>query len=195
MKNAHQTSYIHNLHSNNRDGKPYSTQRRHNIPEHLRHEYLNPPIPHQDTAVRPLAQGLNESVGAIPRARIEMASKPLDAKLLRDKLLKVKQELDQNEKLKEKIEEPEKLGRILNDRLAPMADTDEDTQQILDNHVSRVFSPHRTPGTVSPSQLHRPANRCNQLSASLTDFSKFHTWFLEDFFWKGHQFSISSIKI
>lgn len=122
---------------------------------------MNPPIPHQKTVIRPLAQGLKGSVEPVTKARFEKASQPLDPDLLTKKLLHVQQ-------VREEQEQQEQFGRMVNDRLAQMDDTDD--QSILDQHVSRVFSPHRTPGTVSPGQLHRPA--MNEMSTSLSDFGE-----------------------
>lgn len=138
--------------------------RRRNMPE----QCINPSIAHQTTVVRPVTQDGRESFGDIPKARLEKASQPLDHELLSEKLKLLQKEQDEREKKQQ--HEHFSIG-MLNDRLTQMDDFD--NQAILDQHVSRVFSPIRTPGTVSPGQPHRPTSRYTDMSASLTDFSKF----------------------
>lgn len=126
----------------------------------MRYDCMNPSIPQQNTVIKPLAQASKNTFGSIQKSRLENAAKPFDPDLLTRKLLEFQKSQDQHEK-------QEQFGRSLNDRLTQIDDLD--GQSILDQHVSRVFSPHQTPGTVSPGQFHRPA--MNEMSP--LDFGKF----------------------
>lgn len=90
---------------------------------------------------------------------------------------------------RENEERQEQFNRALKDRLtSPQFKTqpkmfpetllktsiiEDDDQSILDQHVSRVFSPHLSPGTASPRQLQRhQQHRNNEMSTSMPDFGK-----------------------
>lgn len=166
--------------------------RRPTAAEDYRKAHVNPQTALQKTIIKPLNQGLKESVEPISQARMENARYQLDAKVLYKKLEKVKHE-------QEKELEQKELNRAVNARLnsaaaQPRAVTAQDTvhmlrsisnllsseaprddvdcQSILDMHVSSVFSPRHTPGTTSPKNMQRSHHRSNVMSTSVPDFGK-----------------------
>lgn len=131
---------------------------------------MNPPVASHRTAVRPLAQGLKESIGPISKSKLEIASQPLDTVVLCQKLNELKQKQEEEEK-------QDRFTRSLSDKLSsaqPRAfpTEDDDDQSILDQHMARVFSPYLSPGTISPKHLHRYQHRSNEMSTSMPDFGK-----------------------
>lgn len=71
----------------------------------------------------------------------------------------------------------ERFSRSLTDKLSSAQPrvfpaVEDDDQSILDQHVSRVFSPYLSPGTISPKHLHRFHHRSNEMSTSMPDFGK-----------------------
>lgn len=156
----------------NRDGKPF-IHRRLTPAEDYRSCHVNPAIKTHNSLVKPLAQGPKAQVEPISKSRLETASQSLDARLLCERLIKLKKEMDKPEKL-------DKFSRSLSDKLSlaqprPLP-VDDDDQSILDKHVSRVFSPIISPGTVSPKHLQRYHHRSNEMSTSMPDFGM-HTKF------------------
>lgn len=148
-----------------RDGKPFM-HRRLTAAEDYRSCHINPATK-TENVVRPLAQGPRAQVEPISKIRLETALKSLDAKLLCEKLIRLKKEMDKPEKA-------DKFSRSLSDKLSlaqprPLPVEDDD-QSILDKHVSRVFSPIISPGTVSPKHLQRNHHRSNEMSTSMPDF-------------------------
>lgn len=161
-----------------RDGKPYF----HRKPTD--YSYVNPNVASQRTIVKPLSQGLKESIEPLPKSRMEKASFALDSN--KDYLL---MRLNDLKREQENAEKQEQFNRVLKDRLsAPQFKThpkmfpetllktsivEDDDQSILDQHVSRVFSPLISPGTASPRQLQRhQQHRNSEMSSSMPDFGK-----------------------
>lgn len=138
---------------------------------------MNPPIASHKTPIRPLAQGLREAVepNGPSQARLEQAKHQLDPNVLFAKLDKLKREEEKKEMVNLKFNRhlTEKLGELEED----------DGQAILDEHVSRVFSPNNnlSPGTISPRHLNRHQHRSNQMTTSMPEFGKTwkkgHSWF------------------
>ncbi|XP_070498680.1 axin isoform X2 [Chironomus tepperi] len=140
------------------DGRP---QRRHHHHHH-----------HQSSLERRMireniAINNTESLTVIPRTqRVDVKSHTLSSeeflKILLPKLEAVKKEQDRMELLNKKLLEVEqsKSNKLFADAISAklMLDDDKDDQDILDEHVSRVWSdrtPLRSPGNLSP---------CNQLN-------------------------------
>lgn len=161
--------------------------------EDYRKAHLNPQVLSQKTLIKPLNQGLKESVEPISKSKMESASYAIDHKLLYKKLECLKREQDKEvekehfiRSLSNKLntaaqprviadvhQEKEHLIRSLSNILnAAQPRGDVDVQSILDHHVSSVFSPRHTPGSTSPKNLQRSHHRSNEMSSSVPDFGK-----------------------
>lgn len=156
--------------------------------EDYRKAHINPPALSQKTLIKPLNQGLKESVEPISKSRME-SSYPIDSKALFQKLEKVKRKQDNMEhfirslstKLRsaaepraaaaphQPVHDQENLQHKIKNMLT---NTDVDEQSILDHHVSNVFSPRHTPGSTSPKNLQQSHHRSNEMSSSVPDFGK-----------------------
>lgn len=95
------------------------------------------------------------------------------------KLMEYKQQLDKHSSQHERVvthHRAEQFSRSLNERiekrLRGLPSVEDENQSILDQHVSRVFSPQFSPGTTSPKYLHRFRHHPNEMSTSMPDFSK-----------------------
>lgn len=167
-----------------RDGKPYFP-RRPTAAENYRKCYINPSVQSQRTALKPFAQGLREAVQpparplaqglreAVPPPARPLANRPafeLNPDVLTVKLNALKQEM-------ENVVKQERFSQSLSDKLSSAQPrvfpaVEDDDQSILDQHVSRVFSPYLSPGTISPKILQRYHHRANEMSTSMPDFGK-----------------------
>lgn len=167
---------------NHRDGKPYF-HRKPSAAEDYQRCYVNPPIASQRTfLVKSLSQGLKESVEPLPKSRIEKASITLEENknylLMRLNHLKREQEDKERQEqfnlvLKDKLSSPNLKShpKMFPDTLLKTSIVEDETQSILDDHVSRVFSPQFSPGTASPRHLQRHhQHRSNEMSTSMPDF-------------------------
>lgn len=79
-------------------------------------------------------------------------------------------------------------GKIFADALSAklILDDDKDDQDILDQHVSRVWSdltPHRSPGNLSPCTQQLQQRRKNAELAHIAGGSEYFAWFLQTFLW------------
>lgn len=143
-----------------RDGKPY-LHRKPTHAEDFRRSYLNPPS--QQLAIKATNEIAMKEPGMLPNERLANAKNfAVDPNELFKRLntLKRNRDLDQ-----------EKFNRSLTDKLTSL----DDDQTILDQHVSRVFSPYLSPGTISPGHLQKYQNRHNEMSSSMPDFGKSNT--------------------
>lgn len=157
----------------NRDGKSHLHRRLTSAEDYA--ACFNGLVKSQMTPIKSLAQGLKGPViQPIPKSKIEQASRSLNTVLLCEKLIALKEAQDKSEQV-------EKFNRSLNDKLnsaqprefPPVEDSMYvDDQSILDQHVSRVFSPQFSPGTMSPRHLQRYQHRPNEMSTSMPDFGK-----------------------
>lgn len=147
---------------NCRDGKAFFP-RKPTAAEDYRRTYLNPTVLSQNTLLKPIAQGLKDSTQP-DVSQGENKSKPLDAGLLCRKLSALKQEQDKQERFNRHL--ADKLTSA-QPRVFPAVE--EDDQSILDQHVSRVFSPYLSPGTISPKHLQR-YHRSHEMSTSMPEF-------------------------
>ncbi|CAG9806135.1 unnamed protein product [Chironomus riparius] len=153
------------------DGRP---QRRHHHHHH-----------HQSSLERRMireniAINNTESLTVIPRTqRVDVKSHSLSSeeflKILLPKLEAVKKEQDRMELLNKKLLEVEqsKSNKLFADAISAklMLDDDKDDQDILDEHVSRVWSdrtPLRSPGNLSPGN---PLNQFQRRKMHETTFS------------------------
>lgn len=171
----------------NRDGKPY-IHRKPTLAEDYRTAHVNSSIASQRSIIKPTSQGIS-------KLRMEAAGKPLDFNELFRKLEEAKRETDKKVnhemiicKLKElntnkshsaaqprmiaDVRDKKQIIQNLSNLLNPTQSHD-DSQSILDHHVSSVFSPRHTPGSTSPKNLQRPYQRSNEMSSSVPDFGKF----------------------
>lgn len=152
-----------------RDGKPYF-HRKPTAAENYRKSFVNPPITSQKTALKPFSQGLKASIQPAMKSHADKTSYKLDAEILFQKLDALKSEM-------ENVEKQERFSQSLSAKLNSAQPrvfpaVEDDDQSILDQHVSRVFSPFLSPGTISPNHLHRYHHRPNEMSTSMPDFGK-----------------------
>lgn len=159
----------------NRDGRPYM-HRKPTAAEDYRKTHMNPPVASHKTPIRPLSQGLRETIelNGTSQKRLEEARYKLDANVLFEKLNEVKRKIERDEMDNNKSNmDKNKFSRCLVEKLQREVEED-DGQSILDEHVSRVFSPNNanSPGTISPRHLNRLQHRSNQMTASMPEFGK-----------------------
>lgn len=173
--------------------------------EDYRKAHLNPQASSQKTLIKPLIQGLKESIEPISKTRMECASYPIDPKLLYKRLEQVKREQDKELEIDQfkrsfstklhnqavagqpraaaaaaavvaQPDDKEHFIRSLSNILnSGLPRPDVDVQSILDHHVSSVFSPRHTPGSTSPKNLQRSHHRSNEMSSSMPDFGKINS--------------------
>lgn len=140
---------------------------------------MNPPVSQPTIAAFKPGSAFvpKEPVGKVSNARLSSANNSaINASELFQKLNALKREQEDQEK-------QERFSRSLADKLtsaqprvfAAMEDQLDDDQSILDQHVSRVFSPYLSPGTISPKHLHKYHHRHNEMSTSMPDFGKLCT--------------------
>lgn len=108
-------------------------------------------------------------------SRLEQAAKPFNPMELCAKLMELKQQQTDKPLFQHERVRAEQFSRSLNERverLRGLPSVEDENQSILDQHVSRVFSPQFSPGTTSPKYLHRFRHHPNEMSTSMPDFSK-----------------------
>lgn len=140
---------------------------------------MNPPTTSQRTVVKPRtdllssqSSSLKEAIEPLSKSRAGKSTYTLDFKLLYDKLCALKRHQDESER------SDSQFTQCLNDKLssaqaqARVLPIEDDDQAILDQHVSRVFSPYLSPGNASPKHLHRYQQRANEMSTSMPNFGK-----------------------
>lgn len=153
--------YIFSILSNDRDGQTYF-HRKHPS-ESVRNNYINPLDQTTETLVEPIS-----------RSRLK-SSKPLDQKtfneLVSEKLERILEERERHDRLDRSLSEIQSQEEHLSRNRPNVAmsathqkalteailrkisqQTEDNDQDILDQHVSRVFSPLVSPGTSSPHQ-------------------------------------------
>lgn len=131
--------------------------------------------------IKPLPHG-QEGVGQISKSRLQQASIGLDAEVLKSKLSALKKNMEKQEELEKALNERLKSAhfqsqpKVFPEALLKHGLVEEDDQSILDQHVSRVFSPHLSgeQSPIQPRQVSRHHHRSNEMSTSLTDFGKFY---------------------
>lgn len=152
----------------------------HRIPttvENYRRAIINPETPSLKTVFKPTIEGFKETVEPLSKSRMEKASHELNPEVLTSKL----------NALKQQMEKKEYFDKALTDRLKTaqlQTQFEDDDQSILDQHITRVFSPYLSPGSVSPRHVNRPHHRSSEMSSSLTDFGVFYTFegnYFDDF--------------
>lgn len=157
-----------------RDGRPL-IHRKQTAAEDPRRSFMNPPAASQRTLVKPTSQGLRELIGfnGPPQAKLDQAKNfvGINPKDLTEKLNKLKRE-------REIQGNPDMLVHHAHERLGSRfpAMEEDDGQSILDQHVSRVFSPgnNNSPGTISPKHLNKLHHRSNEMTTSMPEFGKVH---------------------
>lgn len=165
-----------------RDGRQY-IHRKLTAAEDPRKNFINPPAAsHRTTAIKPISQGLRETavMNGFSQGRLAQAnSYKLDTDTLFAKLNTVKHEQDIQESQDNLFRQVhDKLEKSKEQRVFPAMEED-DGQSILDQHVSRVFSPNQnnSPGTISPKHLSRLQHRNNEMTTSMPEFGKFQNFF------------------
>lgn len=146
--------------------------------ENYRKCHVNPPVLSQKTLIKPLSQGSKEMSDTMHSTQKSHADKSkcqlanyLDPQVLCEKLDALKKEMETLEV------QDLRFSRSLSDKLSlaqprVFPAVEDDDQSILDQHVSRVFSPYLSPGTISPKHLHRFHHRTNEMSTSMPEFGK-----------------------
>lgn len=115
--------------------------------------------------------------GAVSNDRLEKAKGVFDPEELCRKLVA----LEEQKRQKQKEDTIKRDLSLLTDKLKVFSTAEkqrvfppaeDDSQAILDDHVSRVFSPHLSPGTASPKHIQRHQHRSSEMIHSMPDFGE-----------------------